>query len=243
MRSLALALLLAALAALSASPAAFAQEEGCPEYGPLTNCDGSQHVEPPPEPDASSAPVAAPLYTGILRARAITRRVRARKCLPRITYQWAPAREVPIVARAWTLRVNRLQALQAMRAGYHRCIPPDPKAPPATIRLAYKVAVARGWASQFWAIRILWQRESQWHACRHYPSTTNCSYTGDRACGLPQFVPCSKLLDGCLPDGRRAPTLGACPTIVQIRKGYNYIEGRYGSPTAALAHSNAVGWY
>lgn len=112
------------------------------------------------------------------------------------------------------------------------------------VALGRQIALEYGWgADQFWHLHHdygdggLFDRESGWNPCRHYPSTTNCAYTGPSACGIPQFVPCSKLLDGC------GTSLGSCSVATQIRKGYDYIRARYGTPAAANAYQLAHGYY
>lgn len=96
--------------------------------------------------------------------------------------------------------------------------------------LGQTLAAARGWTGSEWAaLDLLWNRESGWNPCRHYPSTTDCSYAGSAACGIPQRKPCAGLI--------------LAGPAAQIRWGLAYIASRYGTPTAALAHSNTNGWY
>ena len=88
------------------------------------------------------------------------------------------------------------------------------------------MAAARGWTGYLWtALDTRISGESGWNPCRHYPSTTNCSYAGPSACGIPQANPCSKILEWC-----GVSTIGACPAKSQIRWTLNYIASRYGSP-------------
>lgn len=124
------------------------------------------------------------------------------------------------------------------------------KGPSCTpVQIGRRMALDRyGWGdSQFVHLydpsetAALWERESGWNPCRRYPSTTDCGYGpfpwgGGSACGIPQFVPCSKLI------GYKRE-LGDVSAREQIRKGLDYIKGRYGSPAAANAHSHAYGWY
>jgi hypothetical protein len=92
--------------------------------------------------------------------------------------------------------------------------------------LGRTMAADRGWNGWEWtALDVLWgERESGWNPAALNPSSG--------ACGIPQALPCSKIPGG----------LGAS-AAVQIRWGLDYIAGRYGSPSGALAHSNRVGWY
>lgn len=54
------------------------------------------------------------------------------------------------------------------------------------------------------------------------------------ACGIPQAYPCSKLL----------AVIGSLDNIEgQLDWMINYIANRYGTPSAAIAHHNAKGWY
>lgn len=91
-----------------------------------------------------------------------------------------------------------------------------------------------GWVGYEWeALDAIVMRESAWNPCRHYPSTTNCSYSGPSACGIPQANPCEKLLTWC-----GTATIGACSATTQIRWLLRYIDERYGSPSAALANGS-----
>lgn len=89
------------------------------------------------------------------------------------------------------------------------------------VTLGRSLAASYGWqsGSEWSALYTLWDRESHWN-----PRAMN---TTSGACGVPQFVPCRDWGD----------------TRAQIRDGLRYIEGRYGRPTSALAHSDAYGWY
>ena len=82
-------------------------------------------------------------------------------------------------------------------------------------------------AEQFPCLDRLWTRESNW---RH--TATN---QASGAYGIPQALPGSKMASAG-PDWRSNP-------MTQVRWGVSYIKRRYGSPCAAWAHSEAVGWY
>ncbi len=82
-----------------------------------------------------------------------------------------------------------------------------------------------GWTeSDFSALVSLWNRESGWN-----PN----SYSSTGACGIPQALPCSKI----------AAAYGSNTWQNQVKWGLRYISGRYGSPSAAWANFQSVGWY
>ncbi|MBK7622763.1 MAG: hypothetical protein IPJ14_08870 [Kineosporiaceae bacterium] len=85
-----------------------------------------------------------------------------------------------------------------------------------------------GWSqSEFVPLEKLWMRESGWRWNAVNPSSG--------ACGIAQALPCSKM-SSAGSDYRTNP-------ITQITWGLDYIKDRYGSPSAAWAHSQATGWY
>jgi tape measure domain-containing protein len=90
-------------------------------------------------------------------------------------------------------------------------------------RLGYQMMLAHGWpASQWGALQALWTRESGWNA--------NAVNASSGAYGIPQSL------------GHGHPyNLG--DARAQIAWGLDYIAGRYGSPAAAWAHEEAIGWY
>jgi hypothetical protein len=57
----------------------------------------------------------------------------------------------------------------------------------------------------------------------------------DGAYGIPQALPGSKMASAG-PDWQTNAT-------TQITWGLEYIDGRYGNPCGAWAHSQATGWY
>jgi len=82
--------------------------------------------------------------------------------------------------------------------------------------------------AQFACLDPLWDRESGWNAYAQNPSSG--------AYGIPQALPGSKMASAG-PDWATNPD-------TQVRWGVlDYIDPVYGSPCAALAHENAVGWY
>ncbi|MBT1174379.1 G5 domain-containing protein [Bifidobacterium sp. LC6] len=89
-------------------------------------------------------------------------------------------------------------------------------------------AAQRGWTGNDWDCLVkLWNRESSW---LWYAEN---AYSG--AYGIPQSLPASKMAA----FGANYRDDGA----VQIDWGLWYIAQRYGSPSAAWAHSEATGWY
>lgn len=73
----------------------------------------------------------------------------------------------------------------------------------------------------------LWKKESGWNHKASNPSSG--------AYGIPQALPGPKMAsEGA--DWKTNP-------VTQIKWGLKYIKGRYGTPCAAWAHSQDVGWY
>jgi hypothetical protein len=79
---------------------------------------------------------------------------------------------------------------------------------------------------QFSCLVSLWNRESHWNVTAENP---------DGAYGIPQALPGSKMASAG-PDWQSNAT-------TQITWGLQYIDGRYGNPCGAWAHSQATGWY
>lgn len=98
----------------------------------------------------------------------------------------------------------------------------DPRA------IAQEMLAAYGWGSDQWScLDALWQRESNWNPYAQNPSSG--------AYGIPQALPASKM-GSAGSDWRTNPA-------TQIKWGLGYIQGSYGSPCGAWAHSESVGWY
>lgn len=112
---------------------------------------------------------------------------------------------------------------------------PAPAAPPAApVPAGSAQDIARGmlgsygWGGdQMSCLSTLWHRESGWNHLARNPSSG--------AYGIPQALPGHKMATAGA-DWRTNPA-------TQIRWGLTYIQGRYGSPCAALNHSYARGWY
>ncbi|MCW3492119.1 lytic transglycosylase domain-containing protein [Microbacterium sp. SSM24] len=85
-----------------------------------------------------------------------------------------------------------------------------------------------GWGGdQFSCLVSLWNKESGWNY-RAYNSSSG-------AYGIPQALPGSKMGSAGADWQTSAAT--------QIRWGFGYIAGRYGTPCGAWSHSQSVGWY
>jgi hypothetical protein len=92
-----------------------------------------------------------------------------------------------------------------------------------------KSAVTKRWdASHFGPLQSLWNHESGWR--------TTAMNSSSGACGIPQALPCSKIINMCGADWR---TDYQC----QIEWGLNYISARYQSPAAAWQHFLSHNWY
>ena len=85
-----------------------------------------------------------------------------------------------------------------------------------------------GWSEYDYECLVkLWNRESGWNPNAHNKRSG--------AHGIPQSLPAKKMAS----EGADYYTNG----YTQIRWGLKYIKGRYGSPSAAWAHSQRTGWY
>lgn len=114
--------------------------------------------------------------------------------------------------------------------------PPEPVAPPQP-RPAPNAAVvgeAQAYArtlvandAEWNCLYSLWQRESGWRVEAYNASSG--------ATGIPQALPGSKMAS--------AGADWATNYVTQVNWGMGYINGRYGSPCNAWAHSEAKGWY
>lgn len=102
---------------------------------------------------------------------------------------------------------------------------PDPGTAQA---IAADMVAARGWgAGEFDCLVALWNKESGWNVYATNPSSG--------AYGIPQSLPGSKMATAGA-DWQTSPA-------TQITWGLGYIQGRYGTPCGAYAHSQSVGWY
>jgi hypothetical protein len=93
---------------------------------------------------------------------------------------------------------------------------------------ALEQVVEYGWDfTQYSCLVKLWERESNWR--------WNALNKSSGAYGIPQSLPASKMASAGA-DWQTNPE-------TQIRWGLRYIDGRYNSPCAALAHSDEHNWY
>jgi len=81
--------------------------------------------------------------------------------------------------------------------------------------------------SQFSCLEKLWEKESGWN---HKAENRSSG-----AYGIPQALPGDKM--------KSAGSDWESNPATQIEWGLGYIEGRYGTPCSAWAHSQDVGWY
>ena len=89
-----------------------------------------------------------------------------------------------------------------------------------------------GWTGPQWvALDALVDRESGWNYCAHYPSTTDCGYTGSNACGIPQAYYCPVEWRGHLERWHR-----------QVFWMLRYVRDRYGDPVNAAYHERYGGY-
>lgn len=104
----------------------------------------------------------------------------------------------------------------------------DGTTPEGAKQIARSMMSGYGWGEdQFSCLESLWTRESGWNYQAENP--------GSGAYGIPQALPGSKM-------GASGGDWATNPTT-QITWGLGYIEGRYGNPCGAWAHSEATGWY
>lgn len=87
--------------------------------------------------------------------------------------------------------------------------------------------------SDWWAAEFIIGRESGWNPCAYNPGQSDCNYQGERACGIPQALPCSKLRNVC-------PMTDA---VCQLKWQYDYVRNRYGGYSSAYNHWVANHWY
>lgn len=96
----------------------------------------------------------------------------------------------------------------------------------AAKHLARAMLAQFGWGpDQFGPLNQLWQRESGWDPTKVNPRSG--------AYGIPQANP----------SGGQGHPYALGDVRGQVMWGLNYIKSRYGSPSAAWAHSQATGWY
>lgn len=125
---------------------------------------------------------------------------------------------------------EELKATEAAKQPTPLNIPPAGTPNPGSSQeYAKTVLPSYGWSeeTEFSCLAALWERESNWNEYAH--NTSSGAY------GIPQSLPGSKMASAGA-DWQTNPH-------TQINWGLGYIQSRYGSPCAAWAHSEAVGWY
>ena len=133
------------------------------------------------------------------------------------------------------LRVSDIaQTVPVVRAAYTVTAAPKPLRPQAVSDPAGAQDIASGmmesygWnQDEFNCLVSLWDRESGWDASAYNASSG--------AGGIPQALPASKMASAGADWATNAGT--------QIAWGLGYINGRYGTPCGAWAHSESSGWY
>ncbi|WP_246150059.1 lytic transglycosylase domain-containing protein [Agromyces intestinalis] len=104
-------------------------------------------------------------------------------------------------------------------------VTPDPGSAQA---YAAEAVAARGWpGTEFDCLVALWAKESGWRV--------NAYNAGSGAYGIPQALPGSKMASAGADWETNAAT--------QVEWGLGYVQGRYGTPCGAWAHSQDSGWY
>lgn len=104
----------------------------------------------------------------------------------------------------------------------------DGTTPAGAKQIAQAYMAQYSWSNdEFVCLDKLWTRESSWRWNADNPSSS--------AYGIPQALPGSKMASKGA-DWETNPK-------VQIAWGLDYIKGRYGTPCAAWAHSEAKNWY
>jgi hypothetical protein len=141
-----------------------------------------------------------------------------------------------LTARSWTqtrVTAHRVQAslhakhvaqaaAAARKAAAQAAASGDPRA------IAKEMLSHYGWQpSQFSYLDKLWFHESGWQVTATNPSSG--------AYGIPQSLPASQMASAGR-DWRTNPA-------TQVKWGLTYIQGRYGSPSAAWAHELSHNWY
>ena len=116
----------------------------------------------------------------------------------------------------------RPQPKHASRSTYRAPLTGSPQT------IAHAMVLRRGWGESEWnCLNALWTRESGWN--------TYATNSSSGAYGIPQALPASKMAT-VGSDYRTNP-------VTQITWGLGYIATTYGTPCAALGHSNSTGYY
>ena len=104
----------------------------------------------------------------------------------------------------------------------------DGTTPDGAQAIARSMMGSYGWGDgEFSCLQSLWNRESGWNYQAENASSG--------AYGIPQALPGTTMSE-VADDWATTPS-------TQITWGMQYIQGRYGTPCSAWAHSESVGWY
>lgn len=95
--------------------------------------------------------------------------------------------------------------------------------------------VAAGITEIYWANALISKENATWDPCKMNGGAVDCTYTGDRAYGIPQALPGSKM-SSAGSDWQTNP-------ITQLKWMKSYVEGRYGSFEAAVGFHQRNNWY
>lgn len=173
------------------------------------------HPSVGPKCRASGAPLVCAIHKAVKRTNAY----RAAAGQARYRYWYGAERAASLPHDAAIRRREHL--LERWRVRLHRAEAAYLRARASPRGYARMLLASHGWSLAHWpALDRLWgPLESSWNPAAVNPRSG--------ACGIPQFLPCRYWGDW----------------RGQVRAGLRYIDGRYGSPAAALAFRLAYGWY
>lgn len=176
--------------------------------------NGQPLPKPKPRPESERTAVAPDLKASLAKLKAATS-----------TYVPQPLTPAALS----TTLAQPVAALAPSALGGPKGALPEGGNPQANMALGKALAARRyGWTGREWkALRTLWMRESGWNS-----GAVNDS---SGAAGIPQALPSAH------PDLVNQAWMN--DPMAQILWGLRYIKGRYGSPLAALAHSDQHHWY
>lgn len=95
--------------------------------------------------------------------------------------------------------------------------------------------IAAGITDTYYANALISMENGSWDPCKLNGGAVDCTYVGNRAYGIPQALPGSKMASAG-DDWQTNP-------ITQLKWMKSYVEGRYGSFAAAVAFHEHAGWY
>lgn len=204
---------------VSGTVAAHGPERATPRLnasGTQQGAGGLDRQKPPRAESATALPRADKAYPKPIKAPAAL--LRARSACPNTA--------TPVECRSALRKAYAALAWSKKQRLHARTITASNLTP---LEVGRVLAQRRGWIGRQWlCLAKLWSRESGW-----VPTKKN--YAGSGAYGIPQALPGSKMASAG-DDWLTNPA-------TQIRWGMGYVDGRYGSPCAALAHSDNEGWY